>query len=98
MDFKSASFCFLYLSKTIKMLKSYIYISNCHIYVLITVYLAKLQYIYIQLPKYMSRKFQYIYIQMLCSVFVLSFLRSRYENATPNLCCVFCALLGVLRN
>ena len=23
-------------------------------------------------------------------------LRSRYENATPNLCCVFCALLGVL--
>ena len=26
------------------------------------------------------------------------FLRSRYENATPNLCWVFCALLGVLCN
>ena len=25
-------------------------------------------------------------------------LRSRYENATPNLCWVFCALLGVLCN
>ena len=28
----------------------------------------------------------------------LIFLRSRYENATPNLCWVFCALLGVLCN
>ena len=26
------------------------------------------------------------------------FLRSRYENATPNLCWVLCALLGVLGN
>ena len=26
----------------------------------------------------------------------LMFLRSKYENATPNLCWVFCALLGVL--
>ena len=26
------------------------------------------------------------------------FLRSRYENATPNLCWVSCALLGVLCN
>ena len=42
------------------MLKRYIYISNCHIYVLITAYLAKLQYI--QLPKYICRKFQYIYL------------------------------------
>ena len=29
---------------------------------------------------------------------VSSLLRSRYENATPNLCWVFCALLGVLCN
>ena len=43
------------------MLKSYIHISNCHIYVLITVYLAKLQYIYIQLSKCLCRKFQYLY-------------------------------------
>ena len=27
-----------------------------------------------------------------------TFLRSRYENTTPNLCWVFCALLGVLCN
>ena len=30
--------------------------------------------------------------------FVLRLLRSRYEKATPNLCWVFCALLGVLCN
>ena len=29
---------------------------------------------------------------------ISSLLRSRYENATPNLCWVFCALLGVLCN
>ena len=29
---------------------------------------------------------------------VCDYLRSRYENATPNLCWVFCALLGVLCN
>ena len=57
MQFKT----FVCLSETIKMLKSYIHISNCHIYVLITVYLAKLQYIYIQLSKCLCRKFQYLY-------------------------------------
>ena len=30
--------------------------------------------------------------------YILIYLRSRYENATPNLCWVFCALLGVLCN
>ena len=28
----------------------------------------------------------------------MKYLRSRYENATPNLCWVFCALLGDLCN
>ena len=27
---------------------------------------------------------------------MITLLRSRYENATPNFCCVFCVLLGVL--
>ena len=31
-------------------------------------------------------------------VFHWFLMRSRYENATPNLCWVFCALLGVLCN
>ena len=30
--------------------------------------------------------------------FALKYLRSRYENASPSLCWVFCALLGYLCN
>ena len=51
MQFKT----FVCLSEMIKMLKSYIHISNCHIYVLITVYLAKLQYIDSTAKMFMSK-------------------------------------------
>ena len=51
---------FVCLSETIKMLKSHIYLSNCHIYVLITVYLAKLQYIYPTAKMFMPKISIYI--------------------------------------
>ena len=38
-----------------------------------------------------------IYVETIWKKGAQKYLRCRYKNATPNLCCVFCVLLGPLQ-